>query len=227
MAKQYAYYIEGTKLGIVEKDTTFNNNIESKEFGPGVARHSWKSPQSSVADAIEIKYAHSPEYFIKATDTVHSTITHYRSASGYFQIKGGAVNYDSTMNVDDYFVLKNAGRFNGLHRIKAFSNADGTNDQITTYTKYSGLTATSTVFEETVTLYYAVDVISDEDYEVDLPSYLQKALVYYIKAKVAEDSLDIQAFEYFMKQYKKIIEKYESTRISGPRIISPGSHSIR
>jgi len=229
MAKQYAYYIEGTKLGIVEKDTTFNNNIESKEFGPGVARHSWKSPQSSVEDAIEIKYSHSPDYFIKSTNTIITSITNWRSNGGFLQIKGGSVNYDTTLDVDNYFVLRNAGQHNGLHRIKEISNVDGTKDGITTYTKISGSSGWSTnqQFEETVTMYYSVDVISDEDYEVDLPSYLQKALVYYIKAKVAEDSLDIQAFEYFMKQYKKIIEKYESTRISGPRIISPGSHSIR
>ena len=59
MAKQYAYYIEGNKLAIVEKDTTFDNNIQSKEFGPGVARHTWKSPKTTVEDALEtVSYTH-------------------------------------------------------------------------------------------------------------------------------------------------------------------------
>lgn len=232
MAKQYAYYIEGNKLGIVERDTTFDNNIESKEFGPGVSRHAWKSPQSSAADAIEIKYAYSPEYFINTTNAVDINITQYKSTAGCLSIadnSSGYINYVSgySLAADQYIVLKNAGRWNGLHKIKALSDNTGTNNVITLYTKYSGSSAGWADFEETIKLYYDVSVISDEDYEVDLPSYLQKALVYYVKAKVAEDSLDIQAFEYFMKQYKKIIEKYESTRISGPRIISPGSHSIR
>ena len=62
MAKEYAYYIEGNKVGIVEKDTAFSNNISSKEYGPGVSRAMWKSPQSSVTDGLEIKYAHSLIY---------------------------------------------------------------------------------------------------------------------------------------------------------------------
>ena len=48
-----------------------------------------------------------------------------------------------------------------------------------------------------------------------------------MKARVAQDSMDIKGYEYFMREYKKMIERYESTRISGPRIISPGFHSIR
>ena len=225
--KEYSYYIKGTKLALIEKDTAFDNDPNSRDYGPGADFAHWKSPLSAVEDGLEIEYVYSPEYFIKATDTVHSTITHYRSADGYFQIKGGAVNYDTTTNVDDYFVLRNAGEFNGLHRIKAFSDADGTNDQITTYTKYSGLTATSTAFEKTVKLYYAVNALNDEADIIDLPNYLSKALVYYVKARLAEDGMNLEGKEYFMKQFRKMVEKYDSTRIPGPRRMVAGSHAIR
>ena len=47
MAKEYAYYIEGNKVAIVEKDTTFNNDLTSHDFGPGASNQQWKSPQSS------------------------------------------------------------------------------------------------------------------------------------------------------------------------------------
>ena len=30
-AKEYAYYIEGNKIAIVERDTAFDNNVDSKE----------------------------------------------------------------------------------------------------------------------------------------------------------------------------------------------------
>jgi len=60
-----------------------------------------------------------------------------------------------------------------------------------------------------------------------LPLYLQKALVYYVKAKIAEDNGELKFREYAMREFKKMIEKHENTRISGLRIISPGSHSIR
>ena len=47
----------GMKVAIVEKDVNFDNNVDSKEFGPGTSRQLWKSPQSTVEDALEIKYA--------------------------------------------------------------------------------------------------------------------------------------------------------------------------
>ena len=56
-AKEYAYYIEGNKVAIIERDTAFDNNVDSKEYGPGVVRSNFKSPQSSVTDGLEIKYA--------------------------------------------------------------------------------------------------------------------------------------------------------------------------
>ena len=69
--------------------------------------------------------------------------------------------------------------------------------------------------------------VGNPKFYIDLPSYLQKALVYYIKAKLAEDAANIEAKEYLMRQFKKMIEKYENSRISGLRIMSPGSHAIR
>ena len=100
--KQYGYYLKGNKLSIVEKDTSFNNNVNNKNFGPGIQRQLWKSPQS-----------------------------------------------------------------------------------------------------------------------------LSKALVYYVKAKVSEDVANIEAKEYFMREFKKMVEKHNNSRIKGPRLIVPGSHAIR
>ena len=130
--KQYAYYIQGNQICIVERDVTFDNNVESKEFGPGVARRMWKSPITAIVDGLELKYTYSPG----------STLT-------------------------------------------------------------------------------------DESDEIDLPSYLTKGLVYYIKARLSEDAGNIDMKEYFMREYKKILERHESGKIGGVRIIGPGSHAIR
>jgi hypothetical protein len=70
-------------------------------------------------------------------------------------------------------------------------------------------------------------VLQDESFELDLPLYLQKALVYYIKAKLAEDALQLEGRQLFMREFKKMIEKYENSRISGPRVVFPGAHGIR
>ena len=38
---------------------------------------------------------------------------------------------------------------------------------------------------------------------------------------------NIEAKEYFMREFKKMVEKHENSKIKGPRMIIPGSHGIR
>ena len=72
-----------------------------------------------------------------------------------------------------------------------------------------------------------VDVLSDEFDTIDLPEYLSKGLVYYVQAKVAEDQGDIERKEYFMREFRRILEKHESSKIRGTRMMIPGGHGIR
>jgi hypothetical protein len=72
-----------------------------------------------------------------------------------------------------------------------------------------------------------LDILSDESDTVDLPLYLNKALVYYIKARMQEDAGQIELKEYFMKQFHKILEKHESSKVAGPRKIIAGPTSLR
>ena len=131
-AKDYAYYIEGNEIAIIEKDVSFDNDVTSKEYGPGASRSKWVSPKLTVIDGLEIKYVQS--------GTKH---------------------------------------------------------------------------------------LQDESSELDLPPYIAKALVYYVKAKFAEDAGELKLKMYFDREFKKMIEKHENSKISGMRIVSPGSHSIR
>ena len=71
------------------------------------------------------------------------------------------------------------------------------------------------------------DKMDDESDVIDLPEYLSKALVYYVKSKLAEDAMDLEQKEYYMREFNRIIEKHESSKIWGPRIMVPGSHGIR
>ena len=231
-SKQYAYYIEGNQIAIVEKDVSFDNDVTSKEYGPGASRQRWESPQSTVADALEVKYVYVPTYKIQTTNDVDTNITQYQSRDGKLTIADNTsayINYATTyaLAADKYVVLEKAGRFNGLHKIESLQNNTGTNNQIVFTTKYTGSESAWTNFEETPNLYYAVDVLEDESFELDLPNYLQKALVYYVKGKMAEDKMDVKAREYFMREFKKMLEKYENSRISGLRITASGSHAIR
>ena len=225
-AKEYGYFIKGSKLALIEKDTALDNDVNSRDYGPDVTNVRFKSPLSSVADGIELEYIYSPKYFIKQTNLTHATITHYRTNAGYLQIKGGSVNYDDTTDVDDFIVLRNAGKLNGLHKITSYDNVDATKDAITLNTKYSGSTAWST-FERTVTLYYRVDVLNDEADELPLSEYLSKAVVYYLKAKTAEDQGNFQLRDVMFKEFYRIVEKSDNAKIHTIRRVAPHSAAIR
>ena len=224
--KQYAYYLEGNKIAIVEKDTTFDNNVDSRDFSPGIARQEWKSPQSAVTDGLEVKYVYAPTYRINETEDVNTAIDTYVSTSGFLKIiDQGDDNYSASpesLSDGSHIVLTNAGKFNGLHKVKEAGVG-----YVTLYTKISDSATVQQSFEEAPNLYYNVSALQDESFELDLPNYLQKALVYYVKGKLAEDAGKLEIKEYFMKEFKKMIEKHENSRISGLRIVSVGSHAIR
>mgnify|MGYP003134522274 CR=1 FL=1 len=225
--KQYAYFIEGNKLCIVEKDLDFSNNVENKEFGPGVSRRMWKSPVTSVADGIELQYAYSPKYIINEIEDVDTQIDSYYSANGLLVLDDAGDNDyaagPESLTTGSYIVLKQAGRWNGLHKVASLVAG-----KIILDTKYvNGLEDPGTAFEKTPQLYYNVSALEDESSHIDLPSYLSKGLVNYVKAKLAEDAGNIEVKEYFMREFKKILEKHENSKVSGVRIIGSGSHAIR
>ena len=232
----YAYYIRGKQLALVEHDNVSGSGQtlgqpSLDDIGPSGGLQ-WKSPVATVTDGLEIEYAYSPRYFIETTNDVDQNITQYQSTDGKLSIADNSsayINYATTyaLAADKYIVLRKAGRFNGLHKIHSLSNNTGTNNKITLTTKYSGSEAAWTTFEETPELYYAVDVLNDEFDSIDLPEYLSKALVYYVKAKVAEDRGEIEQKEYFMREFRRILEKHESSKIWGSRQVISGAHGIR
>ena len=232
----YAYYIRGSQLALVEHDSVSGDGQtlgqpSLDDIGPSGGLQ-WKSPTATVADGLEIEYAYSPRYFIETTNDVDQNITQYQSTDGKLSIADNSsayINYATTyaLAADKYIVLKKAGKFNGLHKIHSLSNNTGTNNKITLTTKYSGSEAAWTTFEETPELYYAVDVLNDESDTIDLPEYLAKALVYYVKAKISEDQMDLEGKEYYMREFRRILEKHESSKIWGSRVMIPGNSAIR
>ena len=77
------------------------------------------------------------------------------------------------------------------------------------------------------TLYSDVDVLNDEEDVLPVSSYLCKAVVLYLKGKSAEDVGNIELKEYYMKEFRKMIEKEESAHMAGPRVVSSGINAIR
>jgi len=218
-SKEYAYYLKGNKLALVQKDLVFSSGQTLTQPGLndlGIAgRLLWKSPKESIADGLEIQYVHSPDYFINETDDKNTAIDTYVSLGGLLKlIDQGDDNYSASpesLSDGSYIVLRKAGKWNGLHKVKEAGVG-----YITTYTKCSDSATVQQEFEESPELYYNVDVLNDEDDELDIPRYLATAVVYYVKAKYAEDIGEIETKEYFMREFRAITEKFHAGKQKGP-----------
>ena len=302
--KQYGYYLKGSKIALVEKDTSFDNDVTSKEYGPGSDRAQWKSPKSSIHDGLEIQYTYAPTYNIEDTTDVSSSIGNYYSDEGNLVITSrtvtlsafadgtdgdttdvtvtssdhgfsngesvivtGTTNYNGTYTIDEvttdtfditvafnsgeltgssttlatlnvnygnlggynisdgsYIVLKNADKFNGLHQtITKDAHNGGTNNKIKLETKYYGSSSLSELSGKG-DLYYNVSPFIDESFDVDLPDYMCKAIVWYLKARQADDARDIQSYEYYMSRFRKQIEEFKAIRHAGPKMVSSFWH---
>ena len=75
------------------------------------------------------------------------------------------------------------------------------------------------VFYEQMSVYEGVEFLDNEDFEFDLTQYQAQALIYYVKAKISEDLRDMEGREYFMRLFKKQMEKGASSRKRGPYIV--------
>ena len=238
--RKYAYYLRGNQIAIIEEGSGsgvcslsgYSNQTTCEAASgtwtanaTGTDDGEYSSPTATVADGLEIEYAYSPRYFIESTDTSTTTVSGWdQDNDGNFRLRAsGSTDWTSSPNLSSvtHIVLRNAGRWNGMHKVSSV-----TNNRIVTTTKVSASTS-ETLFEETVTLYYDVNVLNDEADAIDLPEYLAKALVYYVKAKLAEDQGDIDKMAYHQKQFRALMNRYENSRIWGSRRVMAGSHSIR
>jgi len=74
--------------------------------------------------------------------------------------------------------------------------------------------------------YSPASEIQDESDVIDVTPYQAKAIVYYLKAKTAEDTGNMEMREYFMRLFKKQLEKERSGRKRGP-YIAMGDSNMR
>ena len=67
----------------------------------------------------------------------------------------------------------------------------------------------------------------NEELHINLPSYAQKALLDYVRAQESYEGGDLERWDFFMKQFRSKLERWEDSRITGPRILGPSSSAIR
>ena len=125
-----------------------------------------------------------------------------------------------SLNTDtavDYIVIRGSDKWNGLHKVTTL-NASYWN----LATKYNGATVV-----ETMTAYQDIDVLNDESDTLPISEYLSKAVVYYLKAKTAEDQGNFQLKDLLMKEFYRIVEKSDNAKIHTIRKVAPHSAAIR
>ena len=229
--KEYTYQIKGNKLSLLEKDFTTADGLNLAGVSTSVAQYgtsgdgltddipsgstAYKSPLTAVTDGIEIEYAYSPIYRINDIEDKSTAITGYDESSGLLKFTGSGLSTDAAIT---YIVIEGSGKWNGLHKI----NTLNVNYWIVE-TKYNGAAVT----ESGITAYTDISALVDESSQIDISSYLSKALVYYVKSKIAEDQLNIEVKEYMMREFRRMLEKHENSKVSGPRMIMSGNNAIR
>ena len=201
--RKYAYYIKGNKIALIQIEDTVSTSAGdfNSEYGM------YKSPFETVADGLEIQYAYTPTYRINDIEDKSTALTGYDESSGLLKFTGSGLSTDAAIT---YIVIKGSERWNGLHKI----NTLNANYWIVE-TKYNGAVVT----ESGITAYTDISVLQDESFELDISRYQSNALVYYLKAKLAEDGGDMEMREFFMREFKRQLEKSTSALKRGPYIV--------
>ena len=118
-----------------------------------------------------------------------------------------------------YIVIRDSDRWNGLHEV---TNNATDSTTLRTNTPYSGVDTA-----DTLTAIKSVTAWTSEAVNINLPSNLETAVVAYLKAKKHEDSNELEQKEYYLREFRQIVERAKTGFVEGVRRISAGEHAIR
>jgi hypothetical protein len=85
------------------------------------------------------------------------------------------------------------------------------------------------VFYDPTLIYQKLSFLEmvDESFDIDITRYQSRAIVYYLKAKSAEDRGDFQLKDLMMREFYRIVEKSDNAKIHTIRRVAPSSAAIR
>jgi len=112
-----------------------------------------------------------------------------------------------------------SGQITFNNKITIDADGDYTSTAAANVAASSDATSIYNAFYEQISVYEGVDVLEDESFELDISRYQANAVVYYLKAKMAEEGGNIELREYFMKEFNKQLEKSTSALKRGPYIV--------
>jgi hypothetical protein len=112
-----------------------------------------------------------------------------------------------------------SGQLTANNRITIDADGDYTSTAANFTTQADDASTFYNAFYEQIFVYEGVEILQDETFELDLSRYQANAIVYYLKAKLAEDTDEMEEREFFMREFKRQLEKGVSALKRGPYIV--------
>ena len=123
-SKEYAYYVKGGKLAIVQKDWTSSGGQTLSQPGLNDLGSQgallWKSPKESITDGLELQYVYSPTFNLQSTGTegvdFHRFIGWGSNGTNLLLFTFGAsavADLSSLFAADDWIYISGSGRWSG------------------------------------------------------------------------------------------------------------------
>ena len=115
-----------------------------------------------------------------------------------------------------------SGQLTFNQQITIDADGDYTSTAANTSTSNADSVSIYNAFYEQISVYENVEVMSGasvETFELDISRYQANAVVYYLKAKMAEDSGDMDKREFFLREFKRQLEKGNSALKRGPYVV--------
>ena len=115
-----------------------------------------------------------------------------------------------------------SGQIDFTNKITIDADGDYTSTEEAVAAESTDTISIYNMFYEQISVYEGVEVMSGESvetFELDISRYQANAVVYYLKAKMAEDAGDFDKQAYFMREFKRQLEKSTSALKRGPYMI--------
>ena len=204
-----------TKCNLRPAKISITSDISSSETLDG----------TNVADDLDV------EVFKDLISSYDSRTTPYIFLETYPEWEGSTELWESIGHVWEssfdggiYSVTYNStsGQIALGNKITIDADGDYTSTAATVGSSGGDSTTIYNMVYEQISVYEGVEVLSGasaETFELDITRYQANALVYYVKAKLAEDGGDMEMREFFMREFKRQLEKGVSALKRGPYMV--------
>ena len=253
-AREYAYFWEGNRLGIVEKEiySTSTGDIVNDTDAYQKASYNWVSPQQHADGFIKLRYTAIPVYtsqqVTSPNDSEHVWIS--SAADG----DTGQINFTcaeiasypnvtaeditDSISAGDFFEVYNAGNLTGLWEVDS-TQASVIRAKRPQYIYGGapdlegggGFGTNNVKLDSNAQAIAALNTRSlyqhQEDFFIPISMYQAQALVAYVKSKIFEEAGELKMAMHFEQMFRTKLEKQKTANITGPRMVVAGPFALK